>query len=134
MCLTVRTVRAKLGGLCQGKLGCHRVFEVSPNGLKVLPTPLDHTFHLTVMLQSRGYGLNNSLQSVIEAKNRTEKLSLGPVSFNFRKSVLAFSYSEHLGATRWAYALGCRSTILHGYRLSILHLLFGTAFHTVCLH
>ena len=30
---------------------------------------------------------------------------------------LALTNSEHLGATRWAYALSCRLAILHGYRL-----------------
>ena len=49
-------------------------------------------------------------------------------------SALALSNFEHLGATYWAHALGCRPPILHGYRLSILHFLLSTAFHTICLH
>ena len=47
---------------------------------------------------------------------------------------LALPYSEHLGATRWAYALSRWLTILHGYAPGVLHLLLGTALHTICLH
>ena len=46
----------------------------------------------------------------------------------------AFSYSEHLGATGWAYALRCWFAILHSYTLGILHFSFGSAFHTIGLH
>jgi len=46
----------------------------------------------------------------------------------------AFSYSEHLGATGWAYALSCWFAILHGYTLGVLHFSFGSAFHTIGLH
>ncbi len=42
--------------------------------------------------------------------------------------------TEHLRATAGAYTLSCWFTILHGYAFSILHLLFGSAFHTVSLH
>ena len=48
--------------------------------------------------------------------------------------LLFTSDSEHLGPTCGAHTLSRRLTILHGYRLSILHLPLGTAFHTVCLH
>ena len=46
----------------------------------------------------------------------------------------ALSYSEHLGATGWAYALSCWFAILHGYTLGVLHFSFGSAFHTIGLH
>ncbi len=46
----------------------------------------------------------------------------------------ALTNSEHLGATRWAYALSCRLTILHGYRFGVLHFSLGTTFYTICLH
>ena len=49
-------------------------------------------------------------------------------------SALTLSYSEHLSPTYGAHTLGCRLTILHGYTLGILHVPFGTALHTVCLH
>ena len=49
-------------------------------------------------------------------------------------SALTFSDSKHLSAAYRAYSLSCRLTILHGYRLSIFHFPFGTAFHTVSLH
>jgi hypothetical protein len=44
------------------------------------------------------------------------------------------SYSEHLGATGWAYALSCWFAILHSYTLGVLHFSFGSAFHTIGLH
>ena len=49
-------------------------------------------------------------------------------------SALTLPYPEHLGPACGAYTLSRWFTILHGYGLSILHFLFGTAFHTVCLH
>lgn len=36
---------------------------------------------------------------------------------------LGLPYSKHLGAAYRAHTLGCRLTILHGYHLSVLHLL-----------
>ena len=50
----------------------------------------------------------------------------------FSRSTL--SYSEHLGATGWAYALRCWFAILHSYTLGVLHFSFGSAFHTIGLH
>lgn len=50
----------------------------------------------------------------------------------FSRSTL--SYSEHLGATGWAYALSCWFAILHSYTLGVLHFSFGSAFHTIGLH
>jgi hypothetical protein len=50
----------------------------------------------------------------------------------FSRSTL--SYSEHLGATGWAYALRCRFAILHSYTLGVSHFSFGSAFHTIGLH
>ena len=50
----------------------------------------------------------------------------------FSRSTL--SYSEHLGATGWAYALRCRFAILHSYTLGVSHFSFGSAFHTISLH
>jgi len=47
---------------------------------------------------------------------------------------LALTDPEHFCATGRAYALSCRLTIFHSNSLSILHLLFGTAFNTVGLH
>ena len=44
------------------------------------------------------------------------------------------SYSEHLGAAGWAYALSCRLAILHGYALGVFHFSFGSAFHTIGFH
>jgi len=49
-------------------------------------------------------------------------------------SALTLAYPEHLGAAYRAHTLSRRLAILHGYGLSILHLPFGSAFHTVCLH
>jgi hypothetical protein len=43
-------------------------------------------------------------------------------------------YSKHLGPARWAHTLSCWPPILHGYALSVPHLSFGAALHTVCLH
>ena len=55
-----------------------------------------------------------------------------------RKGVIcsrsALSYSEHLGATGWAYALSCWFAVLHSNTLGVLHLSFGSAFHTIGLH
>ena len=47
---------------------------------------------------------------------------------------LALPYLEHLGTARRAYSLSSRLTILHGYSLGVLHLLLGTALHTIPLH
>ena len=47
---------------------------------------------------------------------------------------LAFPDSEHLGATGGTHTLSCRPTILHCYRLGILHFPLGTTLYTVCLH
>jgi len=49
-------------------------------------------------------------------------------------SALTFPYSKHLSAACRAHTLSCRPTIFHSYALSILHLPFSTALHTVCLH
>ena len=49
-------------------------------------------------------------------------------------TILALSDPEHLGATRGAYTLSRRLTILHSYRLGVSHLSFGTALHAVGLH
>lgn len=49
-------------------------------------------------------------------------------------SALALSYPEHLSPTYRADALSCWLSILHGYRLGILHFSLGSAFHTICLH
>jgi len=54
--------------------------------------------------------------------------------FPFRNRALTLAYSEHLCATRGAYALGCRPSVLHGHAPSIPHFSFGSTFHTVCLH
>jgi hypothetical protein len=47
---------------------------------------------------------------------------------------LALPYPKHLGAACRAHTLSCWLTILHGNALSILHLSFGAALHTICLH
>lgn len=59
---------------------------------------------------------------------KTAKRKGGP----FSRSTL--SYSEHLGATGWAYALRCWFAILHSYTLGVLHFSFGSAFHTIGFH
>jgi len=41
---------------------------------------------------------------------------------------------EYLGAAGWAYALGCRSLVLHDDALGVLDLFLGAALHAVCLH
>ena len=51
-----------------------------------------------------------------------------------RSAYLALANTEHLGATRWADALGGRLTVFHGYGLGVFHLLFAPTLHTVCLH
>ena len=55
-------------------------------------------------------------------------------SCSILESALTLADSEHFRATRGTDALGRRLTVLHGYRLGILHLLFGPAFHAVRLH
>lgn len=47
---------------------------------------------------------------------------------------LALAKAEHPGATHRTDTLGCRPTILHDYRLRLLHLPLGVAFDTVSLH
>ena len=49
-------------------------------------------------------------------------------------SVLALTYSEHLGTACGAYTLSCRLTILHGDGLGILHLPLRPALDTIRLH
>ena len=49
-------------------------------------------------------------------------------------SALALSYPEHLSPAYRADALSRWLSILHGYRLGILHFSLGSTFHTVCLH
>ena len=49
-------------------------------------------------------------------------------------SKLSLSYSEHLGATGWTYALSCWFAVLHRYTLGVLHLFLGSAFNTIGLH
>jgi len=41
---------------------------------------------------------------------------------------------EYFGATGRAYALGCRSLVLHDDALGVLDLSLGAALHAVCLH
>ena len=60
--------------------------------------------------------------------NKTAKRKGVPVS----RSTL--SYSEHLGATGWTYALSCGFAILHGYTLGVLHFSLGSTFHTIGFH
>jgi hypothetical protein len=48
--------------------------------------------------------------------------------------VLALAYLEHLGAAYGADPLRRRPAIFHRYPFGIIHLSFGTAFHTVALH
>ena len=47
---------------------------------------------------------------------------------------LALPYPEHLSSTAGTYTLSRRLTIFHGNAFGILHLFFGTAFYTICLH
>ena len=47
---------------------------------------------------------------------------------------LSLSYSEHLGAAGWAYALSGRFAILHCYTLGVLHFFFGSAFNAIGFH
>ena len=47
---------------------------------------------------------------------------------------LALADSEHLRATGRAYALGCRSAILHGDAFGIFHFLLGMTLHAISLH
>ena len=49
-------------------------------------------------------------------------------------SVLVFPDSEHLSPTRRADSLSRWLAILHSYTSGILHLSFGSTFHTICLH
>ena len=49
-------------------------------------------------------------------------------------SILSLSYSEHLGATGWTYALSGWFAVLHGYALGVLHLFLGSAFNAVGFH
>ena len=49
-------------------------------------------------------------------------------------SALTLPYPEHLGAARRAHTLSRWPSILHSYASGVLHLLFGTAFHTIRLH
>ncbi len=56
------------------------------------------------------------------------------ISNGYTSKDLALADSEHLRPTYRADALSRWLTILHSYRLVILHFLLGPAFHTVCLH
>jgi len=47
---------------------------------------------------------------------------------------LALPDSEHLGPAHGTHTLSGRPAVLHDYASGILHLPFGTALHTVCLH
>ena len=57
-----------------------------------------------------------------------------PVILALRVSALTLADPKHLGPTSGTHPLGRWLSILHGYRLSVLHFPFGTAFHTVRLH
>jgi hypothetical protein len=52
----------------------------------------------------------------------------------FLFSRLSLSYSEHLGATGWTYALSGWFAILHRYTLGVLHLFLGSAFDAIGFH
>jgi len=86
------------------------------------------------MLKEPQGQLNICLECVTEDKKTGLRISLNPVSFRAKELALALPNSEHLGATRRAYALCRRLAILHGYGFRILYFLFGTAFKTICLH
>ena len=47
---------------------------------------------------------------------------------------LSLSYSKHLGATGWTYALSGWFAVLHRYTLGVLHLFFGSAFNAIGFH
>lgn len=47
---------------------------------------------------------------------------------------LAFADSEHLGAAHWAFALGRRLAVFHGYGLGVLYLSFSAALYAISLH
>ena len=57
-----------------------------------------------------------------------------PGNLDSQNMSLAFSYSEHLGLTRWTDALCRRLAVLHGYRLWVPHFSFGSAFNAIRLH
>jgi hypothetical protein len=47
---------------------------------------------------------------------------------------LALANTENLCAADGTNSLCCWLTILHGYRLSVLHFSLGSALHAICLH
>jgi hypothetical protein len=47
---------------------------------------------------------------------------------------LSLSYSEHLGATGWTYALSGWFAVFHSYTLGVLHLFFCSAFDAIGFH
>ena len=87
------------------------------------------------------YQLRMASQSVCEGQSRFVLYGLSHLpSFPPRprqavvRHFLALANAEHLGTAGGAYTLSRRLTILHGYRLSVLHLLLGSAFHAIRLH
>lgn len=53
---------------------------------------------------------------------------------NWRTFFLGFTDFKYFGTTIRASALGGRAAVLHGNRLGVFNLFFGTALHTVTLH
>ena len=53
---------------------------------------------------------------------------------SYCKLILSLADAVHLSAARWTYTLCCRFAVLHGDLLRVLHLFFGAALHTICLH
>jgi hypothetical protein len=60
--------------------------------------------------------------------------NIQPYSVSYVRGNLALADSEHIRATRWAYALGCWLAVLHGDAFSILHFLLGLTFNAIRLH
>ena len=82
---------------------------------------------------------NESLLSVIRKIKRAGHPDTGNIQpfqvlLGYVGVDLTLADSEHFRATGRAYALGCWLAVFHGDAFGILHLLFGTALHTVCLH
>jgi hypothetical protein len=115
-----------VGSSYQIELYCGSGFPSPPR-----PNESDGGLVSAIGLQAGKSYLGNNLL-IIGNRNLTLYKTPKRKGVSFSRST--FSYSEHLGATGWAYALSCWFAILHSYTLGVLHFSFGSAFHTIGLH
>ena len=97
--------------------------------MPVLVRALRQTIHYNVQASQQKLGMCDEQQ-----KGWTLIHKYLALPGNLIATILALPDSKHLGTTHGTHALSCWLPILHSYGFGVLHFLFGTTLHTVCLH